>query len=110
MKINAATNIFQPKLSKNELLRYSRHIIIPEFGIEGQQKLKEAKVLVIGCGGLGAPLLLYLTAAGVGNIGIVDFDIVDGTNLQRQGLFNIEVLGKNKKDTARNKLVKLNPP
>ena len=71
-------------LSKDEILRYSRHLIIPEVGIEGQQKLKAAKVLLIGAGGLGAPLGLYLAAAGVGKLGLVDFDVVDFTNLQRQ--------------------------
>src|SRR5215472_9216287 len=71
-------------LSNDEILRYSRHLIIPEVGIEGQRKLKAAKVLLIGAGGLGAPLGLYLTAAGAGNIGMVDFDVVDFTNLQRQ--------------------------
>ena len=71
-------------LTKEEILRYSRHLIIPEVGIEGQQKLKAAKVLLIGAGGLGAPLGLYLAAAGVGRIGLVDFDVVDFTNLQRQ--------------------------
>src|SRR5499427_9898982 len=71
-------------LSKDEILRYSRHLIIPEVGIEGQKKLKAASVLLVGAGGLGAPLGLYLTAAGVGHIGLVDFDVVDFTNLQRQ--------------------------
>jgi sulfur-carrier protein adenylyltransferase/sulfurtransferase len=71
-------------LSKDEVLRYSRHLIMPEVGVEGQLKLKQAKVLCIGTGGLGSPLALYLAAAGVGTLGIVDFDIVDITNLQRQ--------------------------
>jgi molybdopterin/thiamine biosynthesis adenylyltransferase len=73
-----------PALTKEEVLRYSRHLILPEVGMEGQQKLKAAKVLCIGAGGLGSPLALYLAAAGVGTLGIVDFDIVDVTNLQRQ--------------------------
>jgi len=71
-------------LSKEELLRYSRHIVIPEVGLEGQRKLKQAKVLIVGVGGLGSPVALYLAATGVGTIGIVDFDNVDYTNLQRQ--------------------------
>jgi molybdopterin/thiamine biosynthesis adenylyltransferase len=73
-----------PTLSNEEIARYSRHLILPEVGMEGQQKLKAAKVLCVGTGGLGAPLALYLTAAGVGTIGLVDFDVVDASNLQRQ--------------------------
>ena len=95
-------------LSKEELLRYSRHIIIPEFGLEGQQKLKTSSVLVVGTGGLGSPLLLYLVAAGVGKIGIMDFDILDETNLQRQVLFNKDDVGKPKAEVAKEKLQKLN--
>ncbi len=95
--------------SKEELARYSRHIIIPEFNIEGQRKLKEAKVLCIGSGGLGSPLLLYLAAAGVGTLGIVDFDVVDDSNLQRQVLFTVEDVGKSKAETAKKRLLALNP-
>ncbi len=95
--------------SKAELERYSRHIIIPEFNIEGQKKLKNAKVLVIGTGGLGAPLLLYLTAAGVGTIGIVDMDVVDDSNLQRQVLFTVNDVGKSKVEVAAERLKLLNP-
>ena len=95
--------------SKEELERYSRHLIIPEFNIEGQRKLKSAKVLVVGTGGLGAPLLLYLTAAGIGEIGILDFDIVDESNLQRQVLFTTDDIGKSKAETAKTRLEKLNP-
>src|SRR5579859_408850 len=83
-------------LSKEEVLRYSRHLIMPEVGMEGQLKLKGAKVLLIGTGGLGAPLGLYLTAAGVGKIGLVDFDVVDFTNLQRQVTFGSSDVGKPK--------------
>lgn len=97
------------KLSKEELARYSRHIIIPEFGLEGQKKLKAAKVLVIGTGGLGSPLLLYLAAAGVGTIGIVDFDVVDDSNLQRQVLFSVNDLGKPKVLAAKERIESLNP-
>jgi len=99
----------QTTFSKAELERYSRHLIIPEFNIEGQRKLKEAKVLVVGSGGLGSPLLLYLTAAGVGHIGIVDFDVVDDSNLQRQVLFGVESVGKPKVDAAKKRLQSLNP-
>lgn len=95
--------------SKEELERYSRHIIIPEFNIEGQRKFKNAKVLVVGTGGLGCPLLLYLTAAGVGHIGMVDDDIVENSNLQRQVLFTIDDLGKPKVEVAEKRLIKLNP-
>lgn len=99
----------QVSFSKEELERYSRHLIIPEFNIEGQRKLKQANVLVVGTGGLGAPLLQYLTAAGVGHIGIVDFDVVDESNLQRQVLFTVDDIGKPKVDAARDRLKKLNP-
>lgn len=95
--------------SREELARYNRHIIIPGFGMEAQQKLKAAKVLVIGSGGLGSPVLLYLAAAGVGTIGIVDFDVVDDSNLQRQVLFGIDEIGKPKVEAARRRLEGLNP-
>ncbi|MEQ9439744.1 MAG: molybdopterin-synthase adenylyltransferase MoeB [Cyclobacteriaceae bacterium] len=95
--------------SKAELERYSRHLIIPEFNIEGQRKLKAAKVLVVGTGGLGAPLLSYLVAAGVGNIGIVDFDTVDDSNLQRQILFTVDDVGRPKVEAAAERLRKQNP-
>src|SRR6187455_374021 len=95
--------------SKEELERYSRHLIIPEFNIEGQKKLKAARVLVVGTGGLGAPLLLYLTAAGVGTIGIVDFDVVAKSNLQRQVLFTTSDIGRLKTEAARDRLAALNP-
>ncbi|MEM1406144.1 MAG: molybdopterin-synthase adenylyltransferase MoeB [Bacteroidota bacterium] len=99
----------QINFSKTELERYSRHLIIPEFNIEGQRKLKNAKVLVVGTGGLGAPLLQYLTAAGVGTIGIVDFDVVDDSNLQRQVLFSTDNVGEPKVDAALRRLEGLNP-
>ena len=95
--------------NKQELERYSRHLIIPEFNIDGQRKLKGAKVLVVGTGGLGSPLLLYLTAAGVGTIGILDFDVVDETNLQRQVLFTTDDVGVPKAKAAQARLKKLNP-
>lgn len=97
------------KFSPEELARYSRHIILPEFNIEGQKKLKQSKVLVVGTGGLGAPLLLYLTAAGVGTIGLVDFDVVDDSNLQRQVLFTRDDLGVPKVIAAKKRLEALNP-
>lgn len=97
------------KFSPEELARYSRHIILPDFNIEGQKKLKQAKVLVVGTGGLGAPLLLYLTAAGVGTIGLVDFDVVDDSNLQRQVLFTRDDIGIPKVVAAKKRLEALNP-
>jgi molybdopterin/thiamine biosynthesis adenylyltransferase/rhodanese-related sulfurtransferase len=96
-------------LSKEEVLRYSRHLIMPEVGMEGQLKLKQAKVLCIGTGGLGAPLGLYLAAAGVGRIGVVDFDSVDYTNLQRQVLFGTSDVGQPKIEAAARRLRDLNP-
>ncbi|HHG83663.1 MAG TPA: molybdopterin-synthase adenylyltransferase MoeB [Bacteroidetes bacterium] len=95
--------------SKAELERYSRHLIIPEFNLEGQRKLKEAKVLIVGSGGLGSPLLLYLAAAGVGTIGIVDFDVVEDHNLQRQVLFGVKDIGSFKAEAARKRILDLNP-
>src|SRR2546427_11723201 len=87
-------------LSNEEILRYSRHLIMPEVGMEGQLKLKSAKVLLVGTGGLGAPLGLYLAAAGVGRLGLVDFDVVDFTNLQRQVTFGTSDVGRKKLDSA----------
>ena len=99
----------QEIFSKEELSRYSRHLIIPEFNIEGQRKLKAAKVLVVGTGGLGAPLLQYLAAAGVGTIGVLDFDVVEDSNLQRQVLFSTSDIGKSKVQAAKERLEGLNP-
>ncbi len=96
-------------LSKEEIMRYSRHLIMPEVGMDGQLKLKQAKVLCIGTGGLGAPLGLYLAAAGVGRIGLVDFDVVDSTNLQRQVLFGTSDVGRPKITAAADRLRNLNP-
>jgi sulfur-carrier protein adenylyltransferase/sulfurtransferase len=96
-------------LSKEEVMRYSRHLIMPEVGMDGQLKLKQAKVLCIGTGGLGAPLGLYLAAAGVGRIGLVDFDVVDSTNLQRQVLFGTSDVGRPKITAASDRLRNLNP-
>lgn len=95
--------------SKRELERYSRHLIIPDFNIEGQRKLKAAKVLVVGTGGLGAPLLQYLSAAGVGTIGLVDFDVVEESNLQRQVLFTVNDVGRPKVEVAKERLEAQNP-
>src|SRR5271165_5292593 len=96
-------------LSKDEILRYSRHLIMPEVGMEGQLKLKAAKVALIGTGGLGAPLGMYLAAAGIGRIGLVDFDVVDFTNLQRQVIHGTKDVGRKKLDSARSRLTNLNP-
>ncbi len=97
------------RLSKEEVLRYSRHLIMPEVGLEGQLKLKRARVLLIGTGGLGAPLGLYLAAAGVGHLGLVDFDVVDFSNLQRQVTFSTGDVGKHKTEAAKARLSGLNP-
>src|SRR5437763_4594662 len=96
-------------LSNEEVLRYSRHLIMPEVGMEGQLKLKAAKVLTIGAGGLGSPLAMYLAAAGVGTIGIVDFDIVDLTNLQRQIIHDTNDVGRPKLVSATETLRDINP-
>ena len=98
-----------PSLSNEEVLRYSRHLIMPEVGMEGQQKLKAARVLCIGTGGLGSPLALYLSAAGVGTIGLVDFDVVDFTNLQRQVIHFTSDVGRPKLESAREKIAAINP-
>jgi molybdopterin/thiamine biosynthesis adenylyltransferase/rhodanese-related sulfurtransferase len=98
-----------PKLSHTEVLRYSRHLLLPEVGLEGQRKLKAARVLTIGAGGLGSPLSLYLAAAGVGTIGIVEFDAVDLTNLQRQIVHGTSTLGQPKLASAKARLTDLNP-
>lgn len=96
-------------LSTDELCRYARHLAIPEFGIEGQRKLKAARVLCIGAGGLGSPITMYLAAAGVGGLGLVDPDVVEITNLQRQVLFGEKDLGRSKLETARERLRDINP-
>ncbi|WP_299897766.1 molybdopterin-synthase adenylyltransferase MoeB [uncultured Aquimarina sp.] len=96
-------------LNKEENIQYSRHILLDEIGVEGQEKLKSAKVLVIGAGGLGCPILQYLTAAGVGTIGIIDNDVVDQTNLQRQVLYTINDIGKSKARVASERLAAINP-
>src|SRR5574340_336987 len=98
-----------PELSQEELLRYSRHLMIPEVGLEGQRKLKNASVLIVGSGGLGSPVALYLAAAGVGRIGIVDYDLVDPSNLQRQIIHATDKVGTPKVDSARERLTRLNP-
>src|SRR5438270_2870398 len=105
----AIEEIVLPKLSNEEIARYSRHLILPEGGMAGQQKLKAAKVLCVGTGGLGAPLAMYLAAAGVGTIGLVDFDTVDASNLQRQIIHSTATVGKLKVDSAEIMLKGLNP-
>lgn len=107
LTVNATGQKLQ--LSKDEILRYSRHLIMPEVGMTGQLKLKQAKVLCIGAGGLGAPLALYLAAAGVGTIGIVDFDVVDFSNLQRQVIHDTDDVGRPKLDSARDTILDINP-
>ncbi len=98
-----------PDLSRQEILRYSRHLLIPEVGLEGQKKLKAASVLVIGTGGLGSPVAMYLAAAGIGRIGLVDYDVVDFSNLQRQVVHGTRRLGDLKVDSARDRLLDINP-
>ena len=98
-----------PELSRDEILRYSRHLLIPEVGLEGQRKLKNSSVLIIGTGGLGSPVSLYLAAAGIGRIGLVDYDTVDSSNLQRQVIHGTSTVGKLKVESARTKLLDLNP-
>ena len=98
-----------PELSRDEILRYSRHLLIPEVGLEGQRKLKNSSALIIGTGGLGSPVSLYLAAAGIGRIGLVDYDVVDSSNLQRQVIHGTSTVGKLKVESARAKLLDLNP-
>ena len=97
------------ELSVEEIARYSRHLIIPDVGVPGQKRLKNAKVLVVGAGGLGSPALLYLAAAGVGTLGIIDFDVVDESNLQRQVIHGVSDLGKPKALSAKESIVEINP-
>jgi sulfur-carrier protein adenylyltransferase/sulfurtransferase len=103
------TEVAAAQLSNDEILRYSRHLIMPEVGMDGQLKLKQAKVLCIGAGGLGSPLALYLAAAGVGRLGIVDFDVVDFTNLQRQVIHDTNDVGRPKLASARETIADINP-
>src|SRR3990172_5615263 len=98
-----------PELSRDEILRYSRHLLIPEVGLEGQRRLKASSALIIGTGGLGSPVALYLAAAGIGRIGLVDYDVVDSSNLQRQVIHGTSTIGKLKVESAKAKLVDLNP-
>ena len=102
-------NLDEIQLSKDDYERYSRHLILPEVGVEGQKRLKAASVLCIGTGGLGSPLLLYLAAAGIGRIGIVDFDIVDTSNLQRQVIHGTSWVGKPKIESAKDRILEINP-
>src|SRR5512135_1841943 len=98
-----------PDLSRDEILRYSRHLLMPEVGLEGQRKLKGSSALIIGTGGLGSPVSLYLAAAGIGRIGLVDYDVVDSSNLQRQVIHGSSTVGKLKVESARARLIDLNP-
>src|SRR6059058_1935663 len=96
-------------MTNEEVLRYSRHLILPDVGIGGQRKLKAGRILLIGAGGLGSPVALYLAAAGVGTLGLVDFDVVDVTNLQRQLLHGTHDVGRPKLESARDRLRDVNP-
>lgn len=98
-----------PELSQDEVLRYTRHLIIPDVGMEGQRKLKAASVLIVGAGGLGSPLALYLAAAGIGHIGVVDYDVVDSSNLQRQVIHSSAEIGKFKAESAKKRMLEINP-
>ncbi len=98
-----------PDLSHDEILRYSRHLLIPEVGLEGQRKLKASSVLVVGTGGLGSPITLYLAAAGIGHLGIVDYDAVELSNLQRQVIHGTSTIGIPKVESARERIMDLNP-
>ena len=102
-------NLEQVQLTADDYARYSRHLILPEVGVDGQKRLKAASVLCVGTGGLGSPLLLYLAAAGVGRIGIVDFDIVDHSNLQRQVIHGTSWVGKPKIESAKSRILEINP-
>ena len=105
----ASESTLLPELTTDDLSRYSRHLILPEVGMEGQRKLKAARVLCVGTGGLGSPLALYLAAAGIGTLGLVDFDVVDASNLQRQIIHSTKDIGRKKLDSAAEKLIALNP-
>src|SRR3984885_8806843 len=96
-------------LTQEEVLRYSRHLIMPEVGMDGQEKLKNASILLIGCGGLGSPLSMYLSAAGVGRLGLVDFDVTDFTNLQRQVAFGTQDVGRPKVEATKDRIFSINP-
>src|SRR5512139_2190722 len=102
-------SIMLPDLSREEILRYSRHLLSPEVGLEGQRRLKAASVLVIGTGGLGSPVALYLAAAGIGRIGLVDYDVVDFSNLQRQVIHGTSGIGELKVESARRRMLDLTP-
>src|ERR1043165_5323812 len=103
------TSATLPELSHEEYRRYSRHLILPDVALRGQQRLKAARVLIVGAGGLGSPIALYLAAAGVGTLGIVDFDVVDTSNLQRQILHGTRDIGRSKLASARDRINDVNP-
>ena len=107
--MEALTEAALPELTTDDLSRYSRHLILPEVGMEGQRRIKAARVLCVGTGGLGSPLAFYLAAAGVGTLGLVDFDVVDASNLQRQIIHSTKDIGRKKLDSAEEKLTALNP-
>src|SRR5438477_7749995 len=98
-----------PSLTRDEQVRYSRHLVLPDVGMEGQRRLKAARVLLVGAGGLGSPAALYLAAAGVGHLGLVDFDVVEFSNLQRQILHGTSDVGRPKLDSAADRIAEVNP-
>src|SRR5688500_19739647 len=98
-----------PQLTASERQRYSRHLLLPELGEDGQRKLKRARVLCVGAGGLGSPASMYLAAAGVGTLGLVDFDVVDVSNLHRQVIYGVSDVGRRKLEAARARLTDMNP-
>src|SRR5205085_8568535 len=104
-----STPVAPPELTNDEVQRYSRHLILPEVGVEGQRKIKAGRVLCVGAGGLGSPAALYLAAAGIGTLGIIDFDAVDASNLQRQILHGTRDVGRSKLQSARDRVNALNP-
>src|SRR5215470_3563999 len=108
-KINKTIRRNNVALSQEEVLRYSRHLIMPEVGVDGQEKLKNASILLIGCGGLGSPLSMYLAAAGIGHLGLVDFDVTDFTNLQRQVAFGTQDVGRPKVEATKDRIGTINP-
>src|SRR5580765_6130398 len=109
MTVTLGNGMSPVNLSQSEVARYSRHLIMPEVGMDGQKRLKAASVLLIGAGGLGSPLGLYLAAAGIGRIGLVDFDVVDFSNLQRQILHGTPDVGRTKLASAKDRLQSINP-
>lgn len=109
MKLESIIQRPLPALSDDEINRYSRHLLLPEIGVKGQKRLKESRVLIVGTGGLGAPLALYLAAAGIGKLGLIDFDVVEESNLQRQVIHSTAGIGQPKVESARERVLGINP-